>query len=259
MIAREDFAIRADDRGVLCGTTGCGKSTLASILINLFYQDYVKYDDEPEGRILIVDSKPRWRHDHLLSRFSKQSSLPPGDPQTIIRHSVLVRDAGEWKQANRSNEPVILLQNPDLPMKELIPWLVVCMEDFFKTQHTERKSLLYIDEGMDFFGPSGNGLHGDIIQRCYRAGREKGLATVTGIQRPKQINLQVLTESNYLALFHLRFADDVTRIYEMGFPVGMMPPEENYHFSLWHDGLISQDVMLDLSDSTNKKKESIKV
>lgn len=109
-------------------------------------------------------------------------------------------------------------------------------------------TLLVIDEGMDFFGPTGNGIHGDIVQRCWRAGGEKGMACLIGVQRPKSINLQMLTESNLLYLFHLSNEDDVKRLWEMGLPKGVVPPIEKYKFIFFKD-----DVLYRNPDGTARK------
>lgn len=105
----------------------------------------------------------------------------------------------------------------------------------FKSQRHERKTMLYIDEGMDFFGPTGVSRYGNAIQRSFRAGREKGMTSVIGLQRPKTINLQTLTEMNVLYLFRLQYQDDVKRLQEMGLPAGTQAPDEDFNF-LWLRG-----------------------
>lgn len=253
-LSRNDIAIEvlnpdlevSPDRGVLCGKTGSGKSTYAKVLINMFWQDWVKSEKYPEARIYIMDTKPRWRAEHLVSRWSKKPQLTD-DPNKMIKHSYLIRNDSEYRKAKHDGVSTFIFQDKDLSTDDLIQWQVKIMQDMFKTQKEDIPTLLYIDEGMDFFGPSGNSRYGDIIQRCFRAGREMGIATFIGIQRPKQINLQVLTESNYLSLFKLRFSSDVERLYEMGYPIGMTPPTEDKHFALWRDEeLISKNATLHL-------------
>ena len=75
----------------------------------------------------------------------------------------------------------------------------------------------------------------DIVQRCFRAGGEKGLTSLIGVQRPKGINLQCLTETSYCACFRFNFADDMKRLAEMGWPKDVPPPgyDEPYMFRLW--------------------------
>ena len=114
---------------------------------------------------------------------------------------------------------------------------------FFDSQEYERPSLLYVDEGMDFFGPSGNSRYGNAIQKCFRAGREKGLATCIGVQRPKAINVQTLTEANLLYLFKLDYSADVKRLVEMGLPEGITAPTELYKFRHMRDGELLPGVL----------------
>lgn len=124
----------------------------------------------------------------------------------------------------------VILQNTEVDEEDNVRWQVEAIALFFKEQRDARPSLLYVDEGMDFYGPTGNARFGNAIQRCFRAGREKGLATLLGVQRPKSINLQTLTEANVLYLFRLDFVEDVKRLQEMGYPKTAGAPDEDHRF-----------------------------
>jgi len=130
---------------------------------------------------------------------------------------------------------IVIAQNLDLEDMALIQWQTMVMRKLFNTQKASTRTLLVIDEGMDFFGPTGNSLHGPIVQKCWRSGGEKGMSCLIGVQRPKSINLQMLTESNLLYLFHLRFANDVKRLQEMGLPGDISPPIEKHKFIFFKD------------------------
>jgi hypothetical protein len=130
---------------------------------------------------------------------------------------------------------VVISQHLTLEDSALIQWQTGVMRKLFSTQRPRLPTLLVIDEGMDFFGPTGNSLHGPIVQKCWRQGGEKGMSCLIGVQRPKSINLQMLTESNLLYLFHLRFANDVKRLQEMGLPSGVTPPVEKHKFIFFKD------------------------
>jgi hypothetical protein len=112
-------------------------------------------------------------------------------------------------------------------------------ERFLETQDARRESLIYWDEGMDFFTTSGSARNSDVVQRCYRAGRELNLTSLIGVQRPKGINLQCLTETSYCALFRINFQADVKRLWEMGWPPMVVPPtyQEPHAFRLWRDSV----------------------
>jgi hypothetical protein len=131
---------------------------------------------------------------------------------------------------------IVVAQRSDLADDaQVVAWQVGNIARFFDTQRPDEPSLLVIDEGMDFFGPSGNARFGNGIQRCMRAGREKGLCTMIGVQRPKAINLQCLTETNVLFLFAIDYEEDVKRLREMGFPKGVAAPRKDYDFLLFRD------------------------
>jgi hypothetical protein len=87
-----------------------------------------------------------------------------------------------------------------------------------------------VDEGHDFYGPTGMALHGDAIQKCFRAGAEQGMTSLLGMQRPKTVNLQILTEANVCYLFHIKFKSDLKRLAEMGMEVDDSPADESYRF-----------------------------
>lgn len=155
--------------------------------------------------------------------------------------AVLLDESHQWKLAwdKGLNPSRVVIMQPDInkhyDQGSEIARQVWAMREFFRTQNPRTPSLLYIDEGMDFFGPNGMAKEGDIIQRCFRAGREKGLCTLMAVQRPRAISLQALTESNILYLFAIAYQDDVKRLYEMGLPKGVMAPEEDYYFRLLRD------------------------
>lgn len=251
----DDLAIKVDpktggERWLLVGATGTGKSTAAYIPINKFYNDYVaptKRNGKPRGRILIVDTKPRWRPKMLAdgTRATRKYKHFLNGPE--VPHSRLVSHSSEWDMAWETGDGVVLLQNADLDTNDLIRWCVEMMSKFFRSQKIKEPSLLVIDEGMDFFGSTGNSKYGDIVQRSVRAGREKGMATLICVQRPKTINLQVVTEASALMLFRIDFLGDMKRLQEMGIPKDVYPPTQDYHFVFWKDRkLLARDAMLRL-------------
>jgi hypothetical protein len=132
---------------------------------------------------------------------------------------------------------IVIAQRLDLSEEDpqLIRWQVAIIKKFLATQRHDIPSLLVIDEGMDFFGPTGNALYSNVIQKCWRAGGEKGMSCLIGVQRPKTINLQMLTESNLLYLFHISFDSDLKRLQEMGLPSDVESPIEKFHFLFMKD------------------------
>ncbi len=230
------------DRGIIIGRAGSGKSTLAAALIEQFVNDYItNADDEHKGRVLVIDTKPRWRGTRLVNGGSTRRHYKGFVKGDRLPNSVVLTNEDQWGMAFDPNISgrLVIAQRMDLDsFPELIRWHVGLIDKFFRTQDWRYPSLLYVDEGMDFFSATGTARTGDAIQRCFRAGREKGLASLIGVQRPKCINLQCLTESNVGYFFAVNYTDDVKRLQEMGFPPSVPLPDENHKFLYYRDGKV---------------------
>ena len=223
------------DRGLIVGESGTGKSTVSLRILEIFRDTYL-----PSGRILIADTKPRWRATRTLSGdpISKRyGKMVEGDKID----SMLLDSPSDWGMVwDRDVNPTrtVIIQ-PDLRtdyvQDEEIARQVYFISKYFRTLDPREPSLLYIDEGMDFFGPNGSAKSGDIIQRCYRAGRERGLATLMGVQRPACITPLAMSESNVKILFALGSDDDLLTLRKRGFPRTIAPIDEDYHFRLLRD------------------------
>lgn len=224
------------DRGILIGANGTGKSTLANHVLTEFRNEH------PDARIAIMDTKPRWRATrHARGESIKRMYAPLGRGDTI-KGATSLDSMNDWNLAwdrNLNESQTVIVQRLQGRHEDNVRFQVLFAERFFATQRDSRPSLLYIDEGMDFFGPNSGARGGsDIVQRCFRAGREKGLATLIGVQRPIGINAQCLTETNWCALFRINFTNDVKRLWEMGWPKDKLPPtyEQKHCFRLWREG-----------------------
>jgi DNA helicase HerA-like ATPase len=240
---------RGADRATLVGTTGTGKSTLAAYLINEFRRDYAAHNP----RVLILDTKPRWRASYLpdgtkavrrYKRMTDGDTIPesfaldrPDDWDLVWHHDVNPSQVVVAQRIGTRKHPVTHSGN--------IIFQTRVAELFFHTQDANRPSLIYFDEGMDFFAANASARGGsDIVQRCYRAGREMRLVTVAGFQRPIGINQQTLSEMNYCALFDLDNRKDVRRLWDMGWPPAYDAPHtETFDgpdpagtFRLWRKG-----------------------
>jgi hypothetical protein len=229
------------DRGIMVGRSRSGKSTLALALIEQFHRDYCLARQRDEmGRVLVIDTKPRWRGEKLVASNGVRRHYKGFVKGDRIPHSVVMTDSDQWNMAfdTRINDRLVIAQRNDLDQATLIRWQVGNIERFLQTQDYKYPSLLYIDEGMDFFGPTGNSLYGNSVQRCFRAGGEKGLVSLIGVQRPRTINLQCLTEANVLYLFAINFDEDMKRLREMGFPNNVPGPKENHKFLYFRDGVV---------------------
>lgn len=258
---------RGADRATLIGATGTGKSTLAAHIMRAFKDDY------PDARVLIMDTKPRWRAEFLgdgTRAERRYKRMAQGD---IIGGSMALDRLQDWSLVwdhDVNPSQVVVAQRLGTRRRPAthranIYFQVACAERFFATQDAKRPSLIYFDEGMDFFHGSAAARGGsDIVQRCYRAGREMGLVPMSGFQRPIGINIQTLTEINYCALFDLNFDKDVRRLWEMGWPKQYGPPRTQPFggsdppgtFRLWRGGLDAPKFRLAREVSDGRRRAS---
>ena len=265
------ITLRVDERGAdrasLIGATGTGKSTLAAYLIRSFKRDY------PNSRVLIHDTKPRWRAEYLpdgTRADRRYRRMTKGD---TIADSMALSRVTDWdlvwdKDVNPSQ--VVIVQRigtrrHPVTQRGNIIFQTQCAELFFHTQDARRPSLIYFDEGMDFFHASASARGGsDIVQRCYRAGREMGLATLGAYQRPIGITQQALSEMNYCALFDLDNRKDVKRLWDMGWPANIPPPHTEPFdgpdppgtFRLWRKGMRAPKYRLARKESDGRQRRA---
>jgi hypothetical protein len=229
------------DRGILVGRSRSGKSTLARALIEQFHQDYVLSQNRRDmGRVLVIDTKPRWRGTKLVNGGNTARHYKGFVRGDRLPGSVVMTDEDQWSMAFDPNisDRLVIAQRFDLEERELVAWQVGNIRRFYETQDSRYPSLLYVDEGMDFFGDNGQAGEGRAIKRCYRSGGEKNLVPLIGVQRPKGIPLQCLTEANVLYLFAINYEEDVSRLREMGFPRGVGAPSVNRKFLYYRDGRV---------------------
>ena len=158
--------------------------------------------------------------------------MAPGD---TIDGSVAMDSLKDWgivwdKDLNPAQ--VVIVQNLQLDEASLIAWCNVVIRKVFDTQDYKVPTLLYVDEGMDFFGENGSSRFGDALRKCYRAGRERNLSTIVAIQRPKGVAIQLISETNLAYVFHFDYHEDLKRLWEMGWPrdVKETPPEQSHIF-----------------------------
>lgn len=236
------ITLKTSDRAILVGASGTGKSTLARYLLDSWRDDY------PHSRVMVIDTKPRWRGTLMPDGSSPKKLYKRMAKGDEIKGAVVMSDMADWslvwdKDINPSQ--TVIVQRVQQGWKDrratqqaTVSFALSCMERFYATASAKTESLTYCDEGHDFFTPNGSARGSDIIQRSYRAGREIGLTSLTGFQRPVGLNLQMMTELSYLALFRINYEKDARRLVEYGWPLGTGPPtyEEKFQFKLWREG-----------------------
>lgn len=225
----EAIGLRKAERGLLVGGTGCGKSTLAEFLLQQFLDDY------PKARLLVVDSKPRFRAAHLTTGMSARKLYRHWDHGAQLPNSMLLDFGANPNDAlnNAWRHGRVALAQTDGTSQ--IPWSVDVIASFLAQARASRPQLIYIDEGLDFFHSNSAARGGsDAILRTARAGRERGCSLLLATQRPPGIPVQVRSELTKLYLFRLDYAEDVKGLGEMGYPYRDNPaPDDDRIFRFW--------------------------
>jgi hypothetical protein len=160
--------------------------------------------------------------------------MVPGD----TLNATLLTDIKHWDLAwDRTLNPsgIVIAQNLTLDEADNVRFQVEAATRYLDSQFYKQPSLIYVDEGHDFFGGNAMARYGTALQRCYRAGAEQGMSSLLGAQRPKTITMQTLTESNLLYLFRIKFAEDVKRLREMGAPPDIQAPVKPHRFRFMRD------------------------
>jgi DNA helicase HerA-like ATPase len=223
------FAIAPRSRTLILGQTGSGKSTLAGVLL----KEWVS-----KGRRLVIfDTKPRWKADYLPNGMSAMYRYRGWTLGEIFPESISVTTWDEWVEARRRlDDRTIIVQTligerPDLDLQAEI-----AVDLFRRAGRQKRPVLFYLDETMDHFHPSTAPIASDdgwIWAQVCRAGRELGVAAMFATQRPRSIPMAMLEEMSQMFLFAISDQNDLKRLWEIGFPRGQTSPDELHQFYLW--------------------------
>ena len=165
-----------NDRGVLIGKTGCGKTTLAKFLV----EDHIKPFSvtwNPKGS----DNVFAWKHKHV----STLSEL---------------YDAGEDEKYPR----IIYTPHPLIAEDEKN------QEEFFYWIYERKYTRVYIDEATAI-AYSANKVPRFLLAILNR-GRERGISTLTATQRPSGVPMNILSESENYYVFKTLLPQDKQRV-----------------------------------------------
>lgn len=223
------------DRAILCGGTRSGKSALAAgspeipFRLSLLGDYHHRY---PRGRILIADTKPRFRAEHLpdgrsAARLYRKWRYGPTIPGSVY---VPPGDLLALERAWRRDRIAICQGTID----DVAP-IASVLHKFISQGDGRRELLVYLDELMDFYGPTGLPKPGtrDPALHAMRAGGERGVSVLAATQRSKFVSGQLWELLERLYLFRQDSAADMKRIREMGVPPELEPPRENHLFRYW--------------------------
>lgn len=214
------------ERGLCLGGTGAGKSTLSERLALRFLSRY------PTGRLLILDSKPRFRPEWLPDGRRAARRYRHWAHGPSIPGSMLVEEPGQLAGVWTFGHRVAIAQCST--QAERIK-LAMTAGEFFRQARASRPQLLMVDETLDFFTPTGMSLRGhpDSLLQVVRAGREKGCGALFCSQRAMGIPRQIISEMTRLYLFLLDVRSDVRFLPEMGCPEDIDCPDEPHDFYYW--------------------------
>lgn len=224
------IAIPPAGRAVLVGKTGSGKSVLAAKLIAHWRAT------NPHPRILVIDSKPRFRGEMELNGLSagrryrkwQRGEMLPGS--VVLPGGVHVREG--LRQTWRLGFDTALAQIPNLAY---IDWQQAAMGWFYEDSDDAYQQLLYIDELADHFSSSGAYGRGNVLVQAVRSGRERGVAVMAATQRPTGVPQSFFSEASRVYLFRLRKKADLDHLQESILPETIRPPAGKHSFLVYDD------------------------
>lgn len=169
--------IARNDRAILIGATGCGKTTLARYLI-----------EDPSKRNSVV-------YDPKISESIDRWLFRPHVPYYDFHQ---LRDAEEERLIYRPNY-----------RESLDPR---AQDAFFQWIYERRFTRVYVDEAYSLLGGTNPSFH---LQACLSRGRERGISAIVATQRPHRIPLITISEAEHFYVFRLNLLQDRQRVYEL--------------------------------------------
>lgn len=229
--SRDILKLQRNSRAFTVGTTGTGKSTLMEVLMSEYIRAYSTA--KKLVRVLIVDTKPRWRAERevnglsteLSGRYAKWEYGSGVIPNSYTLHQrASIKEQLDQIWSYKSSIAIAQTER-----EEEWEWASEVAVKFYERYGAGIPRLIIADELADFFKRP---KLSDIFQRVARNGRERGVGLIAGSQRPRKIPVEILTEMTRLYMFELDNKDDIDRVQEMGIPELVYKPS-GFQFFLW--------------------------
>lgn len=229
-----DIALRPGKRMAVIGRSRSGKTVLADHLIVHAAANI------PGVQILVADTKPRFRAERTPMGFSAQRYYRGWKSAPVTPGSVRLDLTGSdpLRPFKRKDCHIGIAQADRRDQKVLIASVI---EEFMESSTAKHPRILVIDEMGDFYRQNGSPiLASDPITWTQRAGGEKGVGTLLCSQRPRGIGVQSISEADTIALFDMRYSEDMKHLMACGYPPGELPPPRDAPkgtFRFWRDGM----------------------
>ena len=186
---------KSNQRALITGATGTGKTTLGRYLL------------APYPRILIIDSK---------CTYGGREGEPGYEMVSTPRNLRNLRRSVDYIQ-----------YRPDELHQSVSDY-----DEVYKWAYRRGDLMIYTDEA--FLVHHGS-YAPDWLRACVTCGRELGIGMITGTQRPRGIDLRLMTEAEIFLSFELRHRDDRRRMAEMGGEEFLIRPPR-HAFWIWRAG-----------------------
>lgn len=185
----QEIKLGRNDRGILIGATGCGKTTLARYLI----------EDDDKRYSVVYDAK-------ASDAVGEWAGIRPIDTprKKVVRTQALYTELEELPYAK---EPRIIYRPPYTEERD--PYR---QDKFFEWVYWHYRRRLYVDEAYALLGGTNPSFH---LQACITRGRERGISTLIATQRPKRIPLISMSEAEHYYIFRTQMPEDKERITEL--------------------------------------------